>query len=197
VVKQSKAAEDERKRQEAERKRQEEERKRLQREQLANMSKLISDTQLLLEEYSWCLEGEGIDEISMILEQAQMVVEVKDEEMAADVQMMLDMYLPSLDGAVVACGEKPPEWEEDAESAESPEGATEAADGSDDTADTGEGAEEATDTPKEGDAEEGDAEEGDAEEGDAEEGIETPEADNASASEEADLEVPADTEGVE
>ncbi len=96
-------AEEERKRQEAERIRLEKERERRNEELLENMGALIVETGNKLETYRDCLDPGSIEEVSMILEQAQMVVDAKDVDLAQDIQQLMDAYVPAVDAAIEGC----------------------------------------------------------------------------------------------
>src|SRR5690606_514529 len=98
------AEEAEKKRIEAEKKRAEEERAKRNAELLAKMAETITATQAKIESNRSCLDEGSIEEVSMILEQAQMVVDAKDVDMAADIQQLLDAYVPAVDDAVANCG---------------------------------------------------------------------------------------------
>ena len=72
-----------------------------------------------------CLDPGSVEEIGMILEQAQMVVDAKDVDMAPDIQQLLDAYVPALDEAIAGCagGGAPapaPEGEGEGETPEEP-----------------------------------------------------------------------------
>lgn len=117
-VEQARAAEEARKAQEAERKRLEEERRKRNEELLKNMATLITNTQAKLAKLTGCLDEGSVEEISMMLEQAQMVVDAKDTDMAADIQTLLDGYVPLVDEAEAACAGAAPEGDEGDEPAE-------------------------------------------------------------------------------
>jgi Tfp pilus assembly protein PilF len=102
-VNEAQAAEAERKRQEEERKRQEEERKRRNIELLKNMSDLIGSMEEKLSTKPECFDPMFVEEVSMILEQAKMVVEMEDADLASDIQTMLDAYVPTVDDSVTNC----------------------------------------------------------------------------------------------
>lgn len=98
-VEQARAAEEERKRQEAERKRLEEERRKRNEQLLTEMATLIADTQGLLDTHGTnpeCLDPMQVEEYTMVLEQAKMVVDAKDVDMAGDIRTLLDGYIPPL-----------------------------------------------------------------------------------------------------
>ncbi|MBT3220195.1 MAG: hypothetical protein HN348_13990, partial [Proteobacteria bacterium] len=103
----AKAADEERKRQEAERKRQEEERRKRNEELLKNMSVKVTELQGTMTAKAHCFDPDFADEVSMILEQAGMVVEMGEAEMAADIQTLLDGYIPSIEDSVAGCAEAP------------------------------------------------------------------------------------------
>ncbi len=102
-VKAAQAAEDEKKRQEAERKRLEEERLKRNEELLATMAVVITETKAKLEKFAVCLDPGSVEEVTMLLEQAQVVIDAKEVEMAPDIQMMLDTYVAAIDEALVGC----------------------------------------------------------------------------------------------
>lgn len=102
-VKKAQAEEEARKAAEAEKKRLEEERLKRNEELLATMANTITDTKKKLETYGSCLDPASVEEVSMILEQAQMVVDAKDAEMAGDIQQLLDAYVPAVNDAVAGC----------------------------------------------------------------------------------------------
>jgi hypothetical protein len=108
-VQQLQAAEEEKKRLEAEKKRLEEERQKRNEQLLTNMATIITETQGKLAQYGECLDPGSVEEVTMILEQAQMVVEAKEVDMAQDIQQLLDAYVPALDEAISGCaGGAPP-----------------------------------------------------------------------------------------
>jgi tetratricopeptide (TPR) repeat protein len=102
-VNKAQAAEAERKRQEDERKREEEERKRRNMELLGNMANLITDIETKISTQSQCFDPMFAEEVSMILEQAKMVVEMEDADLAADIQTMLDAYVPTVEDSITNC----------------------------------------------------------------------------------------------
>lgn len=100
---QAKAAEDERKRIEEEKRKAEEEKKRRDEELLTAMATTIATTKAKLEANAQCLDPSSVEEVSMILEQAQVVVDEKDTTMAGDIQTLLDAYVPAVDEALAGC----------------------------------------------------------------------------------------------
>lgn len=111
-VNKAQAAEAERKRKEDERKREEEERKRRNTQLLGDMATLIGDIESKLAAQAQCFDPMFAEEVSMILEQAKMVVEMEDADLAADIQTMLDAYLPTVEDSITNCasgaGDAPP-----------------------------------------------------------------------------------------
>lgn len=103
LVKRAQTEEAARKKAEEERKKAEEERKRRNEETLKKMASVVSTAQAKLERLSSCMDEDASMEVGMMLEQAQMVVDAQDTEMAADIQTLLDGYLPMLDEAEEAC----------------------------------------------------------------------------------------------
>lgn len=113
-VEAAKAEEDERKRVEAEKKKAEEERRKRNAELLKNMSTLITSMQEKLSMNQACVDPMVTEEVGMVLEQAQMVVDAQDVDMAPDMQTMLEGYQPVIDEAVGACAGAAPAPEEGA-----------------------------------------------------------------------------------
>ncbi|MFT4622080.1 MAG: tetratricopeptide (TPR) repeat protein [Myxococcota bacterium] len=135
MVERAKAAEDERKRIEAEKKRAEEERRKRNAELLTSMSATITATQAKLAANASCLDPMLVEEVGMVLEQAAMVVEAEEVDMAPDIQQLLDGYLPMVDSAVEECAagggaappaDAPPEGEEVPQDGEPVEGEADA-----------------------------------------------------------------------
>ena len=79
------------------------EREERNRQLLSSMSGTITQYQTAFGANANCLDESIAMEGSMILEQAQMVVEMEDAAMAADIQMLLDGYTPVWDDAIAAC----------------------------------------------------------------------------------------------
>lgn len=102
-VNQAKAAEDEKKRLEAERKQAEVDRQKRNEQMLKDMSVVITDTQAKLDRNLKCIDPGSVEEVGMILEQAAMVVEAEEVDMAGDIKQLLDMYVPAVDGAIEGC----------------------------------------------------------------------------------------------
>lgn len=114
-VRSSRAAEEARAAELAERRRLEEERRQRNAELLASMASAVSGYQAKFAANSACLDEGMKMEGEMILEQAQMVVEAQDADLAADIQMLLDGYTPLWDEAIAGCeGGAPPAPEEPA-----------------------------------------------------------------------------------
>ncbi len=102
-VQAAKAAQAEIERQERQR-REEEEARQLRNEQLlSGMSGTITAYQTKFDANTGCLDEMVQMEGSMILEQAQMVVDAEDAAMAADIQMLLEGYTPVWDEAIAGC----------------------------------------------------------------------------------------------
>jgi tetratricopeptide (TPR) repeat protein len=119
-VNKAQAAEVERKRLEDERKRQEAERNRRNMELLKSMADLIASIEIKLSTQAQCFDPMFAEEVSMILEQAKMVVEMEDADLAADIKTMLDAYIPTVDDSVANCdggGAAPPAEGGDTEAA--------------------------------------------------------------------------------
>ncbi len=102
-VNQAKAAEDEKKRLEAERKQAEIDRQKRNEQLLKDMSVIITATQAKLNANLKCIDPGSVEEVGMILEQAAMVVEAEEIDMAGDIKQLLDMYVPAVDGAIAGC----------------------------------------------------------------------------------------------
>jgi len=103
-VRMAQEAEAERKRIEDERKRAEEERRQRNAELLAQVGTAVTETAARVQANLDCLEEEMLEEINMFLEQAQMIVDAEEVDMAPDMQTMLDdYYIPVLDGAIDWC----------------------------------------------------------------------------------------------
>lgn len=103
-VKAAQAAEEERKRIEAEKIAAEKERQKRNEELLANMATVITDARGKLTQHASCLDAGSVEEVTALLDQAQTVVDSKEVDMAADIQSLLDAYLPALNDAIAACG---------------------------------------------------------------------------------------------
>jgi tetratricopeptide (TPR) repeat protein len=102
-VNQAKAEEDEKKRLEAERKQAEIDRQKRNEQLLKDMSLVITETQAKLARNLKCIDPGSVEEVGMILEQAAMVVEMEEIDMAGDIKQLLDMYVPAVDGAIEGC----------------------------------------------------------------------------------------------
>lgn len=103
AVRAAKAEEVRRQEEEAARLRAEEERRRRNEELLSSMSGTITEYQGKFSANSGCLDEGVTMEGEMILEQAQMVVDAQDAGMAADIQMLLEGYIPAWDEAIAGC----------------------------------------------------------------------------------------------
>mgnify|MGYP003884343961 CR=1 FL=1 len=102
-VKQAKAEEDARIEAEKQRKREEAEREKRNKELLANLASVITTYQGKMSSNASCIDPMLVEEVGMVLEQAQMVVDAEEVSMAADVQTLLDGYTPLVDEAVDNC----------------------------------------------------------------------------------------------
>jgi hypothetical protein len=67
------------------------------------MATTITTTKQKLTANASCLDPASVEEVNMVLEQAQQVVDAKDVDMAPDIQQMLDAYIPAIDGAIQGC----------------------------------------------------------------------------------------------
>jgi len=67
------------------------------------MANLISDIEQKLSTQAQCFDPMFAEEVSMILEQAKMVVEMEDADLAADIQTMLDAYVPTVEDSIASC----------------------------------------------------------------------------------------------
>ena len=102
-------AEEEKKRIEAEKKRAEEERRRRNQELLASVGSSVTATRERIAGFTDCLDPMLVEEINMFLEQAQMIVDAEEVDMAPDMQQMLnDYYLPMLEGSIAECSTAAP-----------------------------------------------------------------------------------------
>ncbi len=93
---------EERRRKEEEERRKREEQERIAREKklLDDMAVVITDTQAKLTTYNDCLDPDSVEQVSMILEQAQLIVDQKDSSMAQDVQQLIDAFLPGVNEVI-------------------------------------------------------------------------------------------------
>lgn len=128
-IQDAKAAEEARKAAEAEAKRLEEERAKRNAELLAGIAARAEALGKQLVDYAECLDPESVMEVEMVLEQALMVVEAEEVDMAPDIDQFLSAYESGVAAAVEGCEpsaggggeEAPPE-----EGAEGVEGGEEA-----------------------------------------------------------------------
>lgn len=124
----SKQAEEEARKAEEQRKIEEEKaRQKRNEELLATMATTISTTKTKLTQNAACIDPGSIEEVTMILDQAQQVVDAKDTEMAPDIQSLLDAYVPAVDDAIANCDPSlksapPPEGGGETPPAPAPEG---------------------------------------------------------------------------
>ena len=102
-VKSAKAEEDARIAAEKQRKKEEEERRKRNEELLKALATTIADYQGKIDTNAGCIDPALAEELSLVFEQASMVVEAEEVSMAADVQTLLDGYLPLIDDAVANC----------------------------------------------------------------------------------------------
>ena len=116
-VNEAKAAEDEKKRIEAEKKRAAEERERRNKELLGTIADKVAATESKLTQYGECIDAGSAEEVMMVLEQAMMIVEAEEADMAPDVDGLLDAYIDALDAAVANCEPSAPAEEAPAEDA--------------------------------------------------------------------------------
>ena len=54
-----------------------------------------------------CIDPGSVEEVSMVLEQALMIVEIEEVDMAPDIDQMLDAYNAALGGAIENCAPAP------------------------------------------------------------------------------------------
>jgi tetratricopeptide (TPR) repeat protein len=138
-------AEDEKKRIEAEKKRVEEERRRRNEELLASVGGSVAATRERIAGYTDCLDPMLVEEINMFLEQAQMIVDAEEVDMAPDMQQMLnDYYLPMLEGSIAECASAPAT----ADGGTDADAAMDEGEGEAETADTEEASENAEEAPE-------------------------------------------------
>jgi len=102
-IEKSRQEEEARKAAEVERKRLEEERRKRNEAVLAEMTTVVTKYQQGFQANAGCLDPDMVEEGQMVLEQAGMVVEMKDADMASDIKMMLEGYTPTWDEALAAC----------------------------------------------------------------------------------------------
>lgn len=138
-VNDAKAAEDEKKRIEAERKKAEEDRRKRNEEVLKGITTKVASMQGILDVHgpTGCIDPGSVEEVSMVLEQALMIVEIEEVDMAPDIDQMLDAYNAALGGAIENCAPAPA-----AEEVPAPEAAATEGEGAD-TAETAAEGEEA------------------------------------------------------
>jgi ribosomal protein L12E/L44/L45/RPP1/RPP2 len=127
-IKSAKAEEDARIAAEKQRKKEEEERRKRNEELLKALATTISTYQGKLDANASCIDPSLAEELSLVFEQASMVVEAEEVSMAADVQTLLDGYLPLIDEAVAGCagGGAAPAPEDGGDEAPAEEGGDEA-----------------------------------------------------------------------
>jgi tetratricopeptide (TPR) repeat protein len=102
-VRASKAEEEARRAAEAERRRLEEERRARNAALLTTMATTVTTYRGKFQQHASCLPPEVTMEGEMMLEQAQMVVDAQEADMAADIQMLLEGYVPTWDAAIAGC----------------------------------------------------------------------------------------------
>lgn len=120
----------EQKRIEAERKRAEEERQARNAALLSTVAETIVAMGDKLRTFEACLDAGSVEEVGLILEQAQFVVDSEDADLAPDINQILQSYAEALDAATVDCepGSSAPE------SAETPADAGEEAESTEEAA---------------------------------------------------------------
>jgi tetratricopeptide (TPR) repeat protein len=152
-INEARAAEDEKKRIEAERIAAEKERERRNEELLGTIAAKVAKTEQTLVTYAECIDEDSIEEVMMVLDQAMMVVEMEEADMAPDVDNLLDAYITAVDGAIEGCEPTAPSEEEAApgegEAAEGEAAEGEAAEG--EAAAEGDTGEDPAEEPAEGD----------------------------------------------
>lgn len=106
-VEASRQKEDDRKAEEARKIKEAEERKQRQLEQLEELKAKVVTLQGYLDKYGSCemmVEMEATDMGMMVLEQAQMVVEAGEADMAGDVMTFVDQIVPQIEEIIPMCG---------------------------------------------------------------------------------------------
>ena len=117
-VKAAKAEEDARIAAEKQRKKEEEERRKRNEELLKSLAETIATYKGKMDTNASCIDPALSEELGLVFEQASMVVEAEEVSMAADVQTLLDGYLPLIDDAIANCAGGGAAPEEGAEGAE-------------------------------------------------------------------------------
>jgi len=102
-VAKAKAAEEEKKRIEAEKARAEKERQERNAALLKDMGTQVTALESKINTNAACLDPSSVEEVMMVIEQAKMVVEAQDTDMAADMKGMLDTYGSAVDEALTGC----------------------------------------------------------------------------------------------
>ena len=105
-IKASQEKEEARKREEERKKKEAEDRKKRQQEQFNALKAKVGELQAMLDKYGECemmVEMGGTDMGMMVLEQAQMVVEAEEVDMAGDVMTFVDEVLPQLQEIIPSC----------------------------------------------------------------------------------------------
>jgi len=102
-VAKAKAAEEEKKRIEAEKVRAEKERQERNAALLKDMGTQVTALESKINTNAACLDPSSVEEVMMVIEQAKMVVEAQDTDMAADMKGMLDTYGSAVDEALTGC----------------------------------------------------------------------------------------------
>lgn len=105
-IKESQQIEEARQREEERKKKEAEERKKRQEAELEKLKTKLAELKAVAEKYQTCeafAMGVG-EEAKMVIENAQMVVEANDVEMAGDVSTFVDQILPMANEAAAACG---------------------------------------------------------------------------------------------
>jgi tetratricopeptide (TPR) repeat protein len=70
---------------------------------LKDMGAQIADLQTKITTKAECLDPSSVEEVGMVIDQAKLVVEAQDTDMAADMKQMLDAYTAGVDTALEGC----------------------------------------------------------------------------------------------
>lgn len=106
-INESQAAEEERKRQDEEKKKQAADRLARQKETFEKLKGEVKKLESDLTTYANCpamIESGAIDQGSMVLEQAKVIVEAEEVDMAGDIMSFFDELRPQLDAIIPQCG---------------------------------------------------------------------------------------------
>ncbi len=107
-VKESQRIEDERKAEEARKKKEAEDRKKRQEEQFDLLKTKVAGMQADYDTYGTCemmIEMGGAEMMEMVLEQANMVIEAEEVDMAGDIMMFVDDLQPQIDALKAECSD--------------------------------------------------------------------------------------------